>query len=43
MCRLGSSPTEQGDEVEVCEYVDVAEDEELKGEELGRGEELEGC
>ena len=43
MCRLGSSSTERGDEVEVFEYVDVAEDGELKGDELGRGEELEGC
>ena len=37
MCRVGSSSSERGDEVEVFEYVDVAEDEELKGEELGRG------
>jgi hypothetical protein len=28
--------------VEVFEYVDVAEAEELKGEDLGGGEELEG-
>jgi len=41
MCRVGSSSSERGDEVEVFEYVDVAEDEELKGEELWV-EELEG-